>query len=88
MKPLSDNELSAVLAAWRAPEPPPGLLEGVWARVDARPPAWYEGGWAFRFAVLCVGLLWLVALAAPNRAVAPHASDSLVVALARAGGGP
>lgn len=85
MKPLSDDPLTNVLARWNAPEPPPGLVAGVWARVDHRRPTWLEQRWAFRLAMGLTVVLWLVAITLPQRIATGRASESLSAALARAG---
>ncbi len=81
-----DNHLSRVLAEWQAPEPPPGLSAGVWARVDARRPSWLENAWLFRAATVLTVALWVAVVLAPGRPAIGVASESLTVALARAGG--
>lgn len=86
MKPISESELSEALSRWTAPNPPPGLAAGAWARIDARRPSWFESAWAFRFAVGLTMALWLAVTLVPPKAPAPVASESLAVALARAGG--
>jgi hypothetical protein len=74
------------LTRWIAPEPPPGLAAGVWARVDAQRPTCWESAWAFRIAAGLTVVLWLAAALAPPKAPAARAAESLAVALARAGG--
>lgn len=86
MKPLSDDQLNQTLARWTAPEPPPGLAGGVWARVDSRRPTWLEHPWTFRLATGLTLALWLAALWLPPRSTGPVASESLTMAFARAGG--
>lgn len=85
MKPLSDAELTNVLAQWKAPEPPPGLALGVWARMDARPPSWMDRAWAFRLAVGMTLALWVFAVWIAPQTSPPSAADSLTAALVRAG---
>lgn len=82
---MSDEQLSRALAHWSAPEPPPGLAAGVWARVDERRPSILENAWAFRLAALLTTVLWLVVVVAPMRQPAPRTAESLTAALAMAG---
>ena len=86
MKPLSHEQLSQTLARWTAPESPPGLSAGVWARVDARRPSWIENAWLFRAAAALTVALWVAVALAPGRPGTGAASGNLTVALARAGG--
>ncbi|HMP75554.1 MAG TPA: hypothetical protein PKE12_04580 [Kiritimatiellia bacterium] len=86
MKPLSDEQLDHMLARWTAPEPPPGLGSGVWARVDSARPSLLQNAWAFRLAAGLTVVLWIAVVLTPARPSTITASESLTVALAWAGG--